>query len=136
MSSAPAATQPNPLALVKLKRSLLSFTSEARIIENIYETLQAQGDLSALKHDLELLQYICRLIETAASDYRGPRKLEKKKVAISVITKMYPDLNNNADLARIDSAIEFLWSNNRIRGVSRFTRTVSNIGSFLARKLL
>ena len=126
----------NPLKLVKLKRSLLTFTSKHQLIENIVEQVSSIGDLTALKRDLEFLLYVARCVETEASEYRGKEKLDKKEIVKAIMVRLFAELNNNSDLDTIDKSIEFLHSNHRIKGVSRLARVASCVGSFIAKKIL
>ena len=126
----------NPLKLVKLKRSLLTFTSKHQLVENIVNQVSSIGDLKSLKRDLEFLLYICRCVEAEAHDYKGKEKLDKKEIVKSIVVRIFPELNNNQDLDFIDKSIEFLWSNKRITGVSRLARVASCVGSFITRKFL
>jgi hypothetical protein len=126
----------NPLHLVPLKRSLLSFTSKHQLVENIVNQVSLIGDLNALKRDLEFLLYICRCVEAEGSDYKGKEKLDKKEIVKSIIVRLFPELNNNQDLDAIDKSVEFLHSNHRIKGVSRLAKVASCVGSFIVRKFL
>jgi hypothetical protein len=126
----------NPLKLVKLKRSLLTFTSKHQLVENIVNQVSSIGDLNSLKRDLEFLLYICRCVEAEACDYKGKEKLDKKEIVKSIVVRIFPELNNNQDLDFIDKSVEFLWSNKRITGVSRLARVASSVGSFITRKFL
>jgi hypothetical protein len=129
-------TTTNPLKLVKLKRSLLTFTSKHQLVENIVNQVSLIGDLNALKRDLEFLLYICRCVEAECTDYKGKEKLDKKEIVKSIIVRLFPELNNNQDLDAIDKSVEFLHSNHRIKGVSRLAKVASCVGSFIVRKFL
>ena len=126
----------NPLKLVKLKRSLLTFTSKHQLIENIVEQVSSIGDLTALKRDLEFLLYVCRCVETEASVYKGKEKLNKKEVVKAIMVRLFGELDNTQDLDTIDKSIEFLWSNKRIKSVSRIARVASCVGDYFVRKFL
>ena len=126
----------NPLHLVPLKRKLLNFTSKYQLIEDIVNQVSSIGDLNSLKRDLEFLLYVCRCVETQASDYKGKEKLDKKEIVKSIVVRIFPELNNNQDLEFIDTSVEFLHSNHRIKGVSRLARALSCFGSFIAKRLL
>lgn len=126
----------NPLKLVPLKRSLLTFTSKHQLIEDIVNQVSSIGDLNALKRDLEFLLYVARCVETQASEYKGKDKLDKKEIVKAIIVRIFPELNNNQDLDTIDKSIEFLHSNHRIKGVSKLSRALSCVGDFFVRKFL
>jgi hypothetical protein len=126
----------NPLHLVPLKRSLLTFTSKHQLVENIVNQVSSIGDLNALKRDLEFLLYICRCVEAESSDYKGKEKLDKKEIVKSIVVRIFPELNNNQDLDVIDRSVEFLHSNKRITGVSRLARVASCVGAWIAKKVL
>jgi hypothetical protein len=124
------------LALVPLKRSLLSSTSKHQLTENIVAQVSSIGDLNSLKRDLEFLLYIARLVETSASEYKGKDKLDKKEVVRNIVVRLFPELNNNQDLDFIDRSIEFLHSNKRIKGISRLAKVAGYVGDYFVRKLL
>lgn len=124
------------LSLVPLKRSLLTFTSKHQLVEGIVNQVSSIGDLNCLKRDLEFLLYVCRCVETEASEYKGKDKLDKKEIVKAIIVRIFPELNNTQDLDTIDKSIEFLHSNHRIKGVSRLARVASCVGSFIAKKFL
>ena len=126
----------NPLHLVPLKRSLLSFTSKHQLVENIVNHVSSIGDLNSLKRDLEFLLFVCRCVEAEAIDYKGKERLDKKDVVKSIIVRLFPELNNNQDLDAIDKSVEFLHSNHRIKGVSRIARVLSCVGGWIAKKVL
>ena len=124
------------LTLVPLKRSLLTFTSKHQLTENIVAQVSSIGDLNALKRDLEFLLYICRLVETSASEYKGKDKLDKKDVVKNIVVRLFPELNNSTDIDVIDRSIEFLWSNKRIKGISRLAKVAGYVGDLFVRKFL
>ena len=124
------------LNLVPLKRSLLTFTSKHQLSENIVQQVSSIGDLNSLKRDLEFLLYICRLVETESSEYKGKDKLDKKEVVKNIVVRLFPELNNNQDLDFIDRSIEFLHSNKRIKGISRLAKVAGYVGDYFVRKFL
>jgi hypothetical protein len=126
----------NPLHLVPLKRSLLTFTSKHQLTENIVNQVSSIGDLNSLKRDLEFLLYICRCVETEASEYKGKDKLDKKEVVKNIVVRLFPELNNSQDLDFIDRSIDFLHSNKRIKGISRLAKVAGYVGDYFVRKLL
>lgn len=120
------------LALVKFKRSLLQHQQKYQSQKEIIAHLENIVNLNELKRDLEFLQYVCNL--TQNSDIG--KDVELKDVVKSVFISLFPELNNDQDLALLSKNIDYLKSNKRIKRISFVYSTMSKIGSWAIKKLL
>lgn len=123
----------NPLKLVPLKRSLLGFHSHAQIVENIVNHIQSLGNLDEIKKDPEYVLYVCRLVESC--DFKGKKKPDKKQLVIDIISRLYPEMRNETDLKSLDTLIEFLHSNKRIKKISNILKYAYGFSSWLLKKI-
>ena len=99
----------NVLKLVKLGKSLVNFVGKNKIVQKIINEIKEEyPDLSAMKRHPQFIELVCTMVETKSKNYKGKDKLDKKQLVISIITTMFPELNNNQD-------IEFINTTKKIR---------------------
>ena len=127
----------NVLKLVKLGNSLANFVGKNKIVQKVINQIQEEyPDLSAMKRHPAFIELVCSMIETKAQTYKGKDKLDKKKLVISIITTMYPELNNNQDIEFIGTIIDYACDSKNVEAVSKLKRYTSSAGSWLKKKVI
>ena len=114
-------TDKNPnLALVNAKGKLAIVIGANQLETDILNAISTYGDISSLQHEKSLLQDICKRIENATSVVLTGD--EKKALVVKIITRLFPILNNERDIAIIKSDIDFLCCARLVKAVSTFKK--------------
>jgi DNA replication initiation complex subunit (GINS family) len=108
MSTTPSTSS----TLVVPKNELAKRLTAAKIVSQIVKALQdlPSTDLTDLKINPELINYICNLVENLVTK---KLKLDKKKIVLDVLTKLIPNLTEQEKKV-ISDIVEFLHANNLI----------------------
>ena len=121
------------IELVKMKNSAKRHQSKQGLKDFLVKSIMAMGSGNELSRDTSLLKWVCNSIE-AGYDYKNNKeKINKKELAIEVLTSVFPELNNDVDKQRISELINFLHDNGDIHKLSSkatIHKYVSRIGSF------
>lgn len=71
--------------------------------EIVYQLMPSiKHDIEGSKNALSFIENVCILVE----NHNCKTKIDKKDVAIKVITSIYPELNNERDLKKISNDID------------------------------
>jgi hypothetical protein len=127
----------NVLKLVKLGKSLVNFVGKNKIVQKIINEIKEEyPDLSAMKRHPQFIELVCTMVETKSKNYKGKDKLDKKQLVISIITTMFPELNNNQDIEFINTIIDYACDSKNVESVSKLKQYTSSAGSWLKKKVL
>ena len=107
-----------------------------RLIElskGIIAKVQAMPDLQDLKLDLNIIRYVCDLIENNIKQTET-KSIDKKQIVVGIITKCIP--LNAQELLILNKMIEFLHSNHLITKISKIEKTGNKLFSWAVKKLI
>ena len=110
------------LDLIQLKHSFNTHIAKNTIIRCIIDKLLAIPNIQELKGDLEIILYVCNILENNITKNLKP-KLDKKQIAIDIMTAVF-SLNTD-EQRNIAQHIEFLHSNGKIKCVPLFKKIES-----------
>jgi hypothetical protein len=121
----------NPLATVKVKNTMASFVQQNGLIDAIIKHIQTIPNYQNLKNDIELIKYVCKMIEQLVkagnSDLPVGQKLDKKQLALTILQQLFA--LSQPEMLFIGNLIEFLIANQMIKKktcLSKFSDVVSS----------
>lgn len=121
------------LSYVKFKRNLKRVHTEAEIKKLIMEKIQQIPDFISLKFDPELTLFVCNLIENGVKD-RKIKKIDKKAFVLDVLKALFQYTDD--EVKQLDTQIEFLHANNKIKAVNMTTKYAVYFYNWLEKKIL
>lgn len=123
-------SEKNPnVAIVSAKGKLATVIGMNQLENDILNIISTYGDISTLQHEKTLLQDICKRVENADSvSLTGD---EKKALVLKIITKLFPMLNNERDLAIIKADVDFLCGSGLVKAVSTLKKVKKVVWGFI-----
>ena len=104
----------------------------SELSKGIIAKVQAMPDLHELKLDLDIILYVCNIIENNIKQ-NETKSIDKKKIVVDIIQKCTP--LNPPEVLILNKMIEFLHSNHLIQKVSKIEKTGSKIFNWALKKL-
>jgi len=101
--------------------------------KGIIAKVQAMPDLHELKLDLDVILYVCNIIENNIKQ-NETKSIDKKKIIIDIIQKCTP--LNPPEILILNKMIEFLHSNHLIVKISKIEKTGSKILNWALKKIV
>ena len=120
------------IQLVKLKRNVLKHNSKFQLVHDVVEVVNGIQSVDNLKRDPELLLFVCNLIENG----EVPKDIDRQELIIEVYKMLFPELNNDVDIAQLISMIEFLKSNKKVKKISTIVSSATKFFGWVAKKIL
>lgn len=121
------------LDYVKFKRNLKRVHTEAEIKKLIMDKIQQIPDFMELKFDPELTLFICNLIENGVKE-KKIKKIDKKAFVLDVLKVLFG--YNETEVKQLDTQIEFLHANNKIKTVNLTKKYGVYFYNWLEKKIL
>jgi hypothetical protein len=107
----------NPLATVKVKNSLATFVQQNGLTEKLIKHIQTIPNYHNLKNDIELIKYVCKMIEQLVkagnSDLPVGQKLDKKQLALTILQQLFA--LSQPELLFVGNLIDFLIANQMVK---------------------
>jgi hypothetical protein len=104
----------------------------SELSKSIIVKIQAMPDLPDLKLDLDVILYVCNLIENNIKQNEN-KSIDKKKIVIDIIQKCTP--LNAPEVIILNKMIEFLHSNHLIQKISKIEKTSSKLFNWALKKI-
>jgi len=104
----------------------------SELSKGIIAKVQAMPDLHELKLDLDIILYVCNIIENKIKQ-NETKSIDKKKIVVDIIQKCTP--LNPPEVLILNKMIEFLHSNHLIQKVSKIEKTGSKIFNWALKKI-
>ena len=104
----------------------------SELSKGVIEKVQAMPDLYELKLDLDIILYVCNIIENNIKQ-NETKSIDKKKIVVDIIQKCTP--LNPPEVLILNKMIEFLHSNHLIQKVSKIEKTGSKIFNWALKKI-
>ncbi len=120
------------LVYVKLRHVLKDMNLEKQLIEVIDQRIRTLPNYMELRLNPELILLCCNLIENAVIDKKI--KLDKKALCLRILSTIFQ--YNENDKKHVDSTIQFLHANKRIKMVSFSKKCILIMWDWIKRKLL
>ena len=104
----------------------------AELSKGIIAKIQAMSDLNDLKLDLDIILYVCNIIENNIKQ-NETKSIDKKKIVVDIIQKCTP--LNPPEILILNKTIEFLHSNHLIKKISKIEKTGSKFFNWALKKI-
>ena len=99
--------------LVSFQNSLEDHNTTYTTVDAIVQKIQSIPNHQALKLDLELCLYVCKVIENMIGSKSSTSTVDKSTIAVTVFKAIFPDLTDT-ETAYIQKQIQYFWSNKLI----------------------
>jgi hypothetical protein len=118
-------TETNPLPTIKIKNSIKVFTKTNILVDKLIKHIQTIPNYQNLKNDLELLEYICQMIEQLIKkgNRKKQNKIDKKQLVINVLQQLFQ--LNPTEIQIVDKTIEYFVSNGIVKKKTIFKKLFS-----------
>ena len=123
------------LCYVNPKNSLARSAKFSKTVETIVCKASEVPDHIKYKLDLEFLTMVCVMVEHLIDNKKEVVKVDKKDVVFTVYGKLFGTLTP-PDLQVIDSNIQYLFENGKIKQNGIFKVITSSIWDWIKRKIL
>ena len=117
---------------IKLNDKLKHLEKIAEISKVIIAKITAMPDLPDLKLDLDIILYICTIIENEIKQNQV-KSIDKKSLVVSILSKIHP--HTAIELSLLNKQIEFLHSNKLINKITKLEKTGSQIFNWALKKI-
>ena len=132
MSTTPP-VKPLPFGLT-LKNSLQSHSLFFTLIKDVVEIITHNiPELAKLATNQELLLLVCRIIEIKM--VKNDSGLDKKELVVAIYCELFDPLGE-AEQAILRQNIQFLYDNNKIKGVSIYKTAKAAVADWVSRRIL
>ena len=106
-----------PLPDIQLKHSAQSFVLENTLIKSIIDSIKTIPQFDQLKHDIEITEHVCNLVENSISKNKYSKPIDKKQLVIKIVSQLF-NLNLDADKKIVEHHIDYLFNNKMIKKIS------------------
>lgn len=115
------------------KNSLDKVVKRNDIITKIIKRVQDLPEYRNFKDDLEVLLFVCQLVEHLVVNKKESDKIDKKEIVLEVYEKCFGNAINKDVIGK---NIQFLFDNKRIKKMSLIKIICGNISDWFERHLL
>jgi hypothetical protein len=116
------------LDLVSLSPALKKLQAVKVVEDELKEKLSELSGVDGLLHDPHLLLHIMNLVENVSKV--ALVGADKKQMVIKLLIQMFPILNSEADLKRIDLLIEFICAQGLVKRVEQSIVLKKQVSSY------
>lgn len=99
--------------LVSFQNSLSDHNTTFTTVDALVQKIQSIPNHQALKLDLELTLYVCKVVENIIGSKSTTSTIDKGKIVITVFQAIFPNLTDD-EIAYIKNQIQYFWSNKMI----------------------
>ena len=124
----------DPLPDIQLKNSLHSFALENILIKTIVDKIKLIPMYEQLKHDIEITEHVCNLVENTVIKNKTSKPIDKKQLVIKIMIQLF-NLNSESDRKVIDQHIDYLINNKMINKISFSSKLLKSVKSYLLNRL-
>ena len=99
--------------LVSFQNSLQDHNTTFTTVDALVQKIQAIPNHQALKLDLELTLYVCKVVENIIGSKSKTSSIDKGNIVVTVFQAIFPSLSDD-EIAYIRKQIQYFWSNKMI----------------------
>jgi len=100
--------------LVSFENSLDDHNTTYTTVDALVQKIQSIPNHQALKLDMELTLYVCKVVEEVIGKKSKTSTVDKGTIVLSVFQAIFPRLSDE-DTAYIKNQIQYFWSNKMIK---------------------
>lgn len=104
------------------------------LIKEILERVSNIPNHTNLRHDTELLKFICSIVENEIDNSKAKKKIDKKDIVFEVYKGLFGKTGPE-DLLEIEKNIEYLLENKQIVKIGKVKKCFSICIDWIKRKL-
>ncbi len=104
----------------------------SELSKEIVSKVQAMPDLNELKLDLDIILYVCNIIENNIKQ-NETKSIDKKKIVVDIINKCTP--LNATELLILNKMIGFLHSNHLIQKIGKIEKNGNKFINWAIKKI-
>lgn len=119
--------------IIKFKNKLKKVAKIGDITTSVIQKVQNINNFTELKNDLELLLYVCTIIENEIKQNKT-KSISKKDIVIDILNQLFNISDDEKEL--FGKHIEFLHSNNLIKKVTDYEKIGRSVFNWVNKKLL
>ena len=123
-----------PLPDIQLKHSAQSFVLENTLIKSIIDSIKIIPQFDQLKHDIEITEHVCNLVENSISKNKYSKPIDKKQLVIRIVSQLF-NLNTDVDKKIVEHHIDYLFNNNMIKKIPIMTKVYKFAKSYFLPKI-
>jgi len=123
-----------PLPDIQLKNSFQSFALENTLIKSIVDKIKSIPMYEQLKHDIEITEHVCNLVENTVIKNKTSRPIDKKQLVIKIMAQLF-NLNSESDRKIVDQHIDYLFNNKMIRKISFTSKLFKSVKNYFLNTL-
>ena len=118
---------------IKLNPKLKHLEKIAELSKALVLKIQAFPEINELKLDLDIMLYVCNIIENEVKQNKT-KSIDKKALVVSILSKVLP--HTPVELALLNKQIEFLHSNHLINKITKLEKTGSQLFKWALNKVI
>lgn len=100
--------------LVSFQNSLQDHNTTFSTVDQLVQKIQSIPNHQALKLDLELTLYVCKVVENVIGKKSNTSSIDKGNIVVTVFQAIFPTLTDD-EIAYIKRQIQYFWSNKLIQ---------------------
>jgi hypothetical protein len=126
----------NQLPKIKLKNTLKAHVIEQNLFNLITYELKGIPNISEIQHNIELVEYVCNLIENSVkkNNRKSKSRVDKKKVVIRIFQTFFGLDDRQVEI--LDGQIDYLYQNGQIARLLLSQRLYAIVKNFFLTKIL
>ena len=124
-----------PLPDIQFKHSAQSFALENTLIKSIVDKIKLIPQFDQLKHDIEITEHVCNLVENSITKNKNSKPIDKKQLVIKIMTQLFI-LNSDADKKVVEHHIDYLINNKLIKKIPLTVKLLKFAKNYFLPKLL
>ena len=117
---------------IKENDKIKNLNKIAELSKGIIAKVQSMPDLQELKLDLDIILYVCNIIENNIKQ-NETKSLDKKKIVVDIINKCMP--LNATEINILNKMIEFLHSNHLIQKIGKIEKNGYKLLNWAIKKI-
>lgn len=126
----------NHLPKIKLKNTLKAHVIEQKLFNLITCELKGIPNIAEIQHNIELVEYVCNLIENSVkkNNRKSKSRVDKKKVVIRIFQTFFGLDDRQVEI--LDGQIDYLYQNGQIARLPLSQRLYAIVKNFFLTKIL
>jgi len=126
----------NQLPKIKLKNTLKAHVIEQKLFNLITCELKGIPNIAEIQHNIELVEYVCNLIENSVkkNNRKSKSRVDKKKVVIRIFQTFFGLDDRQVEI--LDGQIDYLYQNGQIARLPLSQRLYAIVKNFFLTKIL
>ena len=108
---------------------------ENTLIKSIVDKIKLIPQFDQLKHDIEITEHVCNLVENSITKNKNSKPIDKKQLVIKIMTQLFI-LNSDADKKVVEHHIDYLINNKLIKKIPMTVKLLKFAKNYFLPKLL